>query len=265
MRRNARTRNDDSVFKNLMFWAGTVLLLAVIAFGITYAIYSSKVKNEARVSELNSRNIGELVPSLQTEEEDIQSASVQIGKTVNEVEENIVNSAVENEVEEIMENTAVEETEHETIQKQIATPGPTPTPKKELSFKVPVEGEITKEFAKENLVYSETLKEWIIHTGIDIKADKTSVVKAAEEGTVKSIKNDPRYGITVTVEHKDGFKTVYANLLTAEFVSEGETVKQGQTVGTVGTSANFEVADEPHLHFEIWKDGEAVDPRLYLK
>ena len=48
-------------------------------------------------------------------------------------------------------------------------------------------------------MYSETLKEWITHLGIDIKAEKATVVKAAEAGTVKSIKNDPRYGLTVII------------------------------------------------------------------
>ena len=45
--------------------------------------------------------------------------------------------------------------------------------------------------------------------GIDIKAEKTTVVKAAEEGTVKSIKNDPRYGLTIVIEHENNFQTVY--------------------------------------------------------
>ena len=47
-----------------------------------------------------------------------------------------------------------------------------------------------REYAKDNLVYSSTLEEWVTHMGIDIKADKTTVVKAAADGTVKSIKND---------------------------------------------------------------------------
>ena len=52
---------------------------------------------------------------------------------------------------------------------------------KEPTFIKPVEGEMLKEYAKDNLVYSETLKEWITHTGVDIRAEKTTVVKAAEE------------------------------------------------------------------------------------
>ena len=122
--------------------------------------------------------------------------------------------------------------------------------KKEITFVKPTEGEIICEFAKDNLVYSETLKEWITHTAIDIKADKTSVIKSAAEGVVKSIVNDPRYGLTIVIEHDEGYETVYSNLLTAEFVVEGEEVTQGQTIGTAGTTAAFESEMECHIHFE---------------
>ena len=120
-------------------------------------------------------------------------------------------------------------------------------------------------FAKDTLIYSETLDEWITHLGIDIKADRTTVVKSAEKGKVTAIKNDPRYGLTVIVEHVNGFKTVYSNLLTTEFVSEGEEIEKGQSIGTVGNSASFEICDEPHLHFEILKDDVNVDPTIYCK
>ena len=135
----------------------------------------------------------------------------------------------------------------------------------DTEFIFPVEGEVIKEFAKDNLIYSETLEEWITHTGIDIKADRTTVVKSVANGTVKSIKNDPRYGLTVTIEHDNGYTSVYSSLLTAEFVKEGEQVTQGQTIGTVGNSAVFEVAEDNHLHFELLKDGSNINPEIYLK
>ena len=137
--------------------------------------------------------------------------------------------------------------------------------KKEVNFAKPTEGDIICEYAKDNLIYSETLKEWITHTAIDIKADKTSVIKASADGIVKSIVNDPRYGLTVIIEHDDGYETVYANLLTAEFVVAGEEVAQGQTIGTAGNTASFESSMECHLHFELIKDGEYLDPAIYLK
>ena len=132
-------------------------------------------------------------------------------------------------------------------------------------FQMPVEGEIIKKFAKTNLVYSNTLGEWVTHNGIDIKADKTTVVKAAEEGTIKSIKNDPRYGLTIVIDHSNDYSTVYSNLLSAEFVVVGEKVEKGQTIGTVGNTATFEIADDPHLHFEILHNSENLDPELYFK
>ena len=133
------------------------------------------------------------------------------------------------------------------------------------TFKYPVTGEVLTEYAKDKLVYSNTLGEWITHTGIDIKAEKTTVVKASADGIVKSIVNDPRYGLTVIIEHDDGYETVYANLLTAEFVVVGEEVAQGQTIGTAGNTAPFESSMECHLHFELIKDGEYLDPAIYLK
>lgn len=137
--------------------------------------------------------------------------------------------------------------------------------KKDPVFTYPVKGEVILDYAKDKLVYSNTLGEWITHCGMDIKAEKTTVVTASAEGTVKSIKNDPRYGLTVVIEHNNGFSTVYSNLLTAEFVSVGENVKSGQTIGTVGNTASFEILDEPHLHFEVLKNNEQIDPNMYLK
>mgnify|MGYP003289811198 CR=1 FL=1 len=133
------------------------------------------------------------------------------------------------------------------------------------TFTMPVEGEVSKHYGREKLIYSDTLKEWTTHLGIDIKADKTTVVKSSADGTVKSIKNDPRYGLTVVIEHTNGFTSIYSNLLTAEFVVVGETVKAGQTIGTVGNTATFEILDDAHLHFEIQKDGNSIDPEMYIK
>ncbi len=52
--------------------------------------------------------------------------------------------------------------------------------------------------------------------------------------------------------------------MSTEFVVVGEEVSEGQTIGTVGTTSTFEVLDDPHLHFEILKDDEYLDPQLML-
>lgn len=133
-------------------------------------------------------------------------------------------------------------------------------------FIKPIDGETSKPFSMDSLIYSETLQEWTTHRGIDIKADKNTEVKATANGTVKSIKTDPRFGISVILTHKNGFESVYACLLnSAENLKEGDSVQQGQVIGNVGNSGVFETTDGMHLHFEILKDGEYVNPEIYLK
>ena len=179
-----------------------------------------------------------------------------INQNTNETAENKENSGTNENVSANENNNTIENTDENNESANQTS---------DTEFIFPVEGEVIKEFAKDNLIYSETLEEWITHTGIDIKADRTTVVKSVANGTVKSIKNDPRYGLTVTIEHDNGYTSVYSSLLTAEFVKEGEQVTQGQTIGTVGNSAVFEVAEDNHLHFELLKDGSSINPEIYLK
>jgi murein DD-endopeptidase MepM/ murein hydrolase activator NlpD len=130
----------------------------------------------------------------------------------------------------------------------------------------PIEGETAKIFSMDSLIYSETLQEWVTHRGIDIKAEKGAEVKAIADGTIKSIKTDPRYGISIIIKHSKGFESVYACLLNeAQGLKEGDTIKQGQVIGNVGNSGIFESAEGMHLHFEMTKDGDYVNPEIYIK
>lgn len=233
----------------------------LIVFSLLFATISkNNKKNSARIGE----NSNVVVPN-------VEQANSQIGKTVAEAEkeslsintgENITDSEENFNTEEskTAENSSGVQSEADPVEETVVEeiiPDP--------EFIMPVEGEIVKQFGKDRLLYSNTLKEWTTHYGIDIKANKTAIVKSSSDGIVKSIKNDPRYGLTIVVEHANGFNSVYANLLSSEFVTVGESVKSGQSIGTVGNTAPFEIVDEPHLHFEITKDGEYIDPEMYLK
>ncbi len=276
----------DSKFKNntALYIAGGVGILAIIVIGLL--MYSHKikenVKDETMSLEKMTTVIGENNNSTEKNNTETKSASTELGKTVeeskNEINEknNTVNNTTNtnNTSNKVNKNTKSKNiTNNTNVNSSTSAKSTTTVPKEEknaeqkqtLAFQKPVEGDIMQEYAQENLVYSKTLEEWTTHNGIDIKADKTTVVKAAEAGTVKSIKNDPRYGLTIVIEHDSTYQTVYSNLLTSEFVVEGEKVEKGQSIGTVGNSAVFEVADEPHLHFEILKNSIQVDPNIYLK
>ncbi len=246
-----RRKQENKIKKILLIYGGILLVLLSICV-IIYREYSKKIQESAKQSLIASQKIADLVPNDNMFEE----VSSEISKTIEEALDISENEDVVDTPEEKTQEVEIETNSEKIMQEE---------PVKKLEFAYPVEGEIIKEFAIDNLVFSETLQEWIVHTGIDIKAPRTTVVKSAEEGTVKAIKNDPRYGLTIIIEHRDGYKTIYANLLTTDFVREGEEVSKGQTIGTVGNSAAFEIADEPHLHFEILKEEEPQDPTIYLK
>lgn len=253
MRRERRV-GSVSKNKNLLYIGGSILGIGIIAFSITFVLYGNKMEKQSQF------NTGKIAGLMQNNTmTNTQSASTQMGKTVEESKNQIQNTM----------NTVDTNTKKETPKKTESTNTTKEEKKtevkKEISFAKPVEGEISKAYAKENLIYSETLQEWTTHFGIDIKADNATIVKATAEGKVKSIKNDPRYGLSVIIEHQDGYETLYANLLTSEFVQVGEEVKQGQSIGTVGNTATFEIADTSHLHFELSQNGEKLDPNQYLK
>ena len=274
MRRENRGKNLQGKMatdKIILYTGIGVAILAIVVFALF--MYSKSLSDEVRSGTMSLEQMASISSN---NTKNTESASTEIGKTVEESKNEInttTNTAnttnetkITNTINQTKTNTTnvtkSSNTKNVTTNAKVAEPKET---KKELSFAKPVEGEIVREYAKDNLIYSETLKEWTTHMGVDIKAEKTTVVKSAEAGTVKSIKNDPRFGLTIVIEHEDNFQTVYANLLTSEFVVEGEKVEKGQSLGTVGNTAVFEIADEPHLHFEILKDSLPVDPSIYLK
>ena len=268
MRRDTRRKLDIPKWwedKKTIIIASAIFVTVLLIIWATAFLNSNKYKNNITI--------------------ETEKASTSVGKSIEEAEKNFNSTITNNEEQKSLTNTNINNSKNTntstnntnnsvTVQKkedstankkQITQAVSSQQEKMEVKLIWTVKGEILKAFSTDNLLYSATLQEWTVHNGIDIKADKTTVVCAAADGTVKSIKNDPRYGLTVIIEHENGLKTVYSNLLTAEFVVEGEKVSTGQTIGTVGNSANFEVADESHLHFEILKNGEYVDPMLYLE
>ena len=227
-----------------------------------FAGQMSKLSEELSGSDTASTQIGKSVEDVKNEEieEDVELEDPKLYMEENKVEQTKANvSSVDNKKDNEKKKKKTEEKEAKETSSESKK-----NEKEKIKFEVPIKGKILREFAKESLVYSNTLQEWVTHNGVDIKADKTSVVKAAAEGTVSAIKNDPRYGLTVIITHDEGYQTVYSNLLTAEFVVKGEKVESGQTIGTVGNSASFEIDDEYHLHFELLKDNEYLNPVNYI-
>lgn len=130
---------------------------------------------------------------------------------------------------------------------------------------MPAEGTISKKYSPEAPIYSKTLDQYTIHGGIDIDGEQDAPVKAAADGTVTKVFTDDKMGLTIQINHGNGFLTRYSNLSTDKLVGEGDVVKQGDVISGIGNTALFESIDPIHLHFEVWKDGKTVDPEKFLK
>ncbi len=129
-------------------------------------------------------------------------------------------------------------------------------------FVSPAVGVVAKGHDTTVAVYSLTMNDWRIHTGIDIACALSDEVVAAADGVVRSVVSDPMMGTTVILDHEGEGVTIYRNLATVlpEGIKAGASVKQGQVIAAVGDTAMIEGADEPHLHFEMQIKGVSVNP-----
>ncbi|MGX8699637.1 MAG: peptidoglycan DD-metalloendopeptidase family protein [bacterium] len=128
----------------------------------------------------------------------------------------------------------------------------------------PVSGGLLTPWSPETLVYSRTMDDWRAHHGVDLEAGLGTRVVAMASGTVVSVREDDRLGTVVTIDHPDGLRSVYANLAAQPTVSVGDSVAAGAVIGSVGTTALFEIAEPSHLHLEVYRDGAEVDPMEVL-
>ena len=113
-------------------------------------------------------------------------------------------------------------------------------------------------------IYSKSTDDWRAHQGIDYKAEKGSEVLSVYDGTVTNIYKDKLWGHCIEIIHTGNILGVYRNLDKEILVKVNEKVTGGQAIGKVGNSASIEKAEEPHLHFELWMNGEVINPSSFI-
>jgi len=121
----------------------------------------------------------------------------------------------------------------------------------------PVRGaRISSYFTKRR--YHPILKKWKAHLGVDYAAPSGTPIMAAGSGTIIHAARLGSYGNLIKIRHNDGYETRYAHLKSfRRGIGKWKKVKKGQVIGYVGTTGR---STGPHLHFELRKHGNAINP-----
>lgn len=128
----------------------------------------------------------------------------------------------------------------------------------------PVSGQIVMDYSIDTGIYDRTLEQYRTNDSVCISADVGTDVCAAADGIITSITNDRVSGVTVSVDHGNGWCSTYSQLNENLAVSEGESVHKGDKIGSVANPTNYSTALGPHLEFSVLNDENPTDPKLLL-
>jgi len=133
-------------------------------------------------------------------------------------------------------------------------------------FVSPAAGYVMKSHSGDTPVFSATMNDYRPHLGVDISGSVGDDVYACATGTIKEIWEDPMSGNCISISHDGGAVSIYRNLSPSvpENITVGATVSAGEVIGSIGDTSLLEIADEPHVHFELTINGEQVDPAAYI-
>lgn len=269
-------KKDNGLFKYVITQKGVyiLLILCIIAAGVSSFIISQK---KVRLTNSNSEDF-ELPPvegmNLYNNNNKSQNGYVtSYSGSENYTDNNSLNIDRETLYSKGGYSTG-EERVNAAADLSVPTPAPSPVPAPSAEpddfdvggheFSVPALGQKIIDFYDKDLVYSRTFEDWRTHQGIDIAGSIGTQVMSIGRGTVKAIYFDDMYGNTVEIEHGGGVVSRYCNLQSGILVKENEKVERGTVIGGMNNTAPAEIADPPHLHFEILVDGVPDDPKKYF-
>jgi len=127
-----------------------------------------------------------------------------------------------------------------------------------VGMMMPLNGEITSRFSRSR--FHPILQIFRAHRGVDLAAPEGTSISAPAAGRVAFVGRRLGFGLVIEMVHSGGVVTRYAHLRSS-IVHAGDTVTMGQPIATVGESG---LATAPHLHFEVWVKGTAVDPIKFI-
>lgn len=228
--------------------------------------YSTITTQETNVEETNAKTANQSgtenrITQMTTEDDDILAETEEIAEEDDTAEVSADPEAEENETE-----VSEETTEEPQSDKQI----PVTTNVGELNFTSdktidwPVAGNVILPYSMETTVYFKTLDQYQCNPGMLIEAGSGTTVKNAFLGKVTKVTSDDTYGNLVTLYIGNDYSIVYGQLDTI-YVKEGDYVKAGQSIGTIGKPTDSFTEEGSHLFFQMLNGDEAVDPMMFIE
>ena len=141
----------------------------------------------------------------------------------------------------------------------VPSASPTATPIPERTWLRPVSGGILTPYADAQPLWNADMDCWQTHAAVDLAAAPDEPVLAAADGLVLTCTDDPLLGLTVTLDHGDGFISRYSSLSTFH-CTPGDRIHAGESLGAAGNSADSEALLGTHLHFELLRNDIPVKP-----
>lgn len=169
------------------------------------------------------------------------------------------NNSVEIDIEEFTTKKKEEEPSTEAVFENKSPKLEETTTEKAVIFYSPLSLSVSKDYSMGIPVFSQTMKDYRTHNGVDFMGIKGENVKTTAEGTVVSVTKDAIWGNTVTIDHKNGITSAISGLADEALVDVGTEVYEGTIIGTLGVIP-VESADAPHVHLEMRVNGQLVDP-----
>ena len=233
--------------KNLGVYLAMALCLVALGVG-AWATYDTVVK----ISDVTQDTASSSAP---------QSSTAEVNQIVSGVpKDNVMEDNLPIAESEVVSESASSE---ETVSSEVVSEQPVESQVPEY-YNYPVAGqEILNGFSNGDPVYNMTMDDWRTHDGLDIGAEKGQNVMSIGAGTVVDSYEDIMWGNVLVIQHGD-IEVRYCGLTDKSLLAAGDTVEDGQILGTVGTIP-IEEKLGAHLHIQMKKVGVWIDPTRVLK
>lgn len=251
-----------------------VVLAAIAAIGVAAFQLGTSSKEETVPQELVYES-GETEQKVQFSEEEeplVDAGTSQVEASMEDQEDSSVSMETEEDGmtedgvsgTDTMENGTDESSENEAADTSAgAAAAPVLNFSEDTLTEWPVNGNILLDYSMDQTTYFPTLDQYKLSPAIAVQAVEGAPVMAAAEGTVFSIEETSQTGTTVTMELGNGYQAIYGQL-TDLTIAEGDTVTKGTIIGYISAPTKYYSTEGSNLYFAMKKDGEPIDPILYL-